>query len=359
MSKDGSLRKAKLEYTNKVARPLKRLVLSSLPNMHLPNSVLNLSKISIYNTYPMNVTGPVRLLKCNRKNKKFRSSKILTPCRCFVERLYDGENSDFEQSDKVNISNPLKRLEQLGTRWFGLIIDLDCLLVEAGNMDSQDAWLKLAQKRKLRYPSNYDLKVAERSNPTQFITQVMFWGTDRYFVRDLITEYHLLKKSSAPKTCTDLKPGVHNLLRMLTSQDIPCIITSSESRQDLRAILVSLGIHIYFDVEDEDNFPKLYKKSVEEKIVGSDDTANGLPDPELYAYAANLIQRSCNRCVVLGASLSCCEAAHSLGMKCILVQGDKTRRWEMTGADVVKNSLEEIFFQDFKELFSSDLDQRI
>ena len=49
------------------------------------------------------------------------------------------------------------------------------------------------------------------------------------------------------------------------------------------------------------------------KIAGSDDTANGLPDPELYAYAANLIKRPCDRCVVLGASLLCCEAAHSLG----------------------------------------------
>jgi len=30
----------------------------------------------------------------------------------------------------------------------------------------------------------------------------------------------------------------------------------------------------------------------------------------------------------------------------------------MIGADVVKNILDEFFFQDFKELFSSDLDQR-
>ena len=216
--------------------------------------------------------------------------------------------------------------------------------------------MKLAQKKKLRYPSKYDLKVAERSSPTQFITQIMLWGTDRYFVRDLIKEYRrLLQKNSTPKSCIDLKPGVHNFLRMMTSQDIPCIITSSESRQDLRATLISLGIHTYFDVEDEDKLPNSHNKIVE-KIAGCDDTANGLPDPELYAYAANLIQRACDRCVVLGASISCCEAAHSLGMKCVLMQGGKTRRWELTGADIVKSSLEEVFFQDFKELFSSDLD---
>jgi len=28
----------------------------------------------------------------------------------------------------------------------------------------------------------------------------------------------------------------------------------------------------------------------------------------------------------------------------------------LTGADVVKNSLEEVFFQDFKQLFSSEFD---
>jgi beta-phosphoglucomutase-like phosphatase (HAD superfamily) len=290
------------------------------------------------------------------KTTKFKRSTVLLPCRCFLERIYEGENPDFDQNHNIAISNPLLRLEQLGTRWFGLIIDLDSLLVEGSNIDSQDAWMKLAQKKKLRYPSKYDLKVAERSSPTQFITQIMLWGTDRYFVRDLIKEYRrLLQKNSTPKSCIDLKPGVHNFLRMMTSQDIPCIITSSESRQDLRATLISLGIHTYFDVEDEDKLPNSHNKIVE-KIAGCDDTANGLPDPELYAYAANLIQRACDRCVVLGASISCCEAAHSLGMKCVLIQGGKTRRWELTGADIVKSSLEEVFFQDFKELFSSDLD---
>ena len=45
--------------------------------------------------------------------------------RCLVERLHEDENSDFEHNDNIIISNPLLRLEQLGTRWFGLIIDLE------------------------------------------------------------------------------------------------------------------------------------------------------------------------------------------------------------------------------------------
>ena len=93
------------------------------------------------------------------KTTKFKRSTVLLPCRCFLERIYEGENSDFDQNHNIAISNPLLRLEQLGTRWFGLIIDLDSLLVEASNIYSQDAWMKLAQKKKLRYPSKYDLKV--------------------------------------------------------------------------------------------------------------------------------------------------------------------------------------------------------
>ena len=50
---------------------------------------------------------------------------------------------------------------------------------------------------------------------------------------------------------------------MMTSQDIPCIITSSESRQDLRATLISLGIHTYFDVEDEDKLHLIHNRIVE------------------------------------------------------------------------------------------------
>ena len=80
--------------------------------------------------------------------------------RCLVERMHEEENSDFEHNDNIIISNPLLRLEQLGTRWFGLIIDLDCLVLEAGNINSQGAWMKLAHKKNLRSPSKYDLKVA-------------------------------------------------------------------------------------------------------------------------------------------------------------------------------------------------------
>ena len=85
------------------------------------------------------------------KTTKFKRSTVLLPCRCFLERIYEGENSDFDQNHNIAISNPLLRLEQLGTRWFGLIIDLDSLLVEASNIYSQDAWMKLAQKKNLRY----------------------------------------------------------------------------------------------------------------------------------------------------------------------------------------------------------------
>ena len=318
---------------------------------------MNTTMNFVANSYHHNEPGLAGQLKYSRKNKKPKRSKMCVHFHCLVERMAEEENSDFEHNDNIIISNPLLRLEQLGTRWFGLIIDLDCLVLEAGNINSQGAWMKLAHKKNLRSPSKYDLKVAERSSPTQFITQIMFWGTERYFVNDLIEEYRfLLQENSTPKTHKDLKPGVHNLLSMLTSHEIPCIVTSSESHQDLRAILVSLGIHTYFHIEDDDKSLGPHNRNDREKIAGSDDTANGLPDPELYAYAANLIKRPCDRCVVLGASLLCCEAAHSLGMKCILIQGGKMRRWELTGADVVKDSLEEVFFQDFKQLFSSEFD---
>jgi 5-amino-6-(5-phospho-D-ribitylamino)uracil phosphatase len=262
------------------------------------------------------------------------------------------ESSNFDEIHGNLIPNPLLRLEQLGTRWFGLIIELDCFLEENGDESRHSAWQKLAQKENLRFPSKYELKLAERVDPAQFISQIMLWSSDPYHIRELRKKYSIFAlENSSPKT---LKPGVHNFLHMLISQDIPYVVTSSQNRQDLKELLISLCIHSFFDVKDKNDRSCLLEPQ-KEKIAGCDDAANGLPDPEIYAFAANLIKRPINRCVVLGTSLHCCEAAHSLGMKCILLHGENVKRWELLSADIVKENLEEVFFQDFKELMASDI----
>ena len=277
-----------------------------------------------------------RLLCLGKKNEDMRTSRMIK---------------------KTDLSNPLLRLEQLGTGWFGLIVELDVFLGDNPEK-RQLAWKKVAQMENLRIPTDYDLKRLEYTNPTRFISQIMYWSTDPSYIVQLVKKHRLcVQEDVAPKNRNDLKPGIKVFLNMLELHGIPCIVTSSENRSYIRAILVSLGIHSYFDVIEEGDMNDLYNRRALEKIVGNDDVANGLPDPEIYAFAANILKRPCERCVVVGISLSCCEAAHALGMKCILLQSGRKKRWELACADIVRNSTEQIHFQDLKELFCNEISE--
>lgn len=70
-------------------------------------------------------------------------------------------------------------------------------------------------------------------------------------------------------------------------------------------------------------------------------------------YAAQCIQRPPMRCIVIGDSNSTVEAAHELGMKCIVVSGNNPV-WDFTAADLVVRDLSQLSFLNLKKLFGEE-----
>jgi beta-phosphoglucomutase-like phosphatase (HAD superfamily) len=101
-----------------------------------------------------------------------------------------------------------------------------------------------------------------------------------------------------------------------------------------------------------DGIPEL--ESMFEVVVSAEDVYRGRPDPEGYLYAAQRLDRPPFRCVVVGNSNASVEAAHEVGMKCVVVAGSRPL-YEMGAADLVVRSLDEVSFINLKKLF--DLEQ--
>lgn len=72
-----------------------------------------------------------------------------------------------------------------------------------------------------------------------------------------------------------------------------------------------------------------------------------------YSYASQLIQRPPIRCVVVGESNTSVEAAHELGMKCVVVTGNRPV-YDFVGADLVVRNLSQISFFNLKRLFGAE-----
>lgn len=64
-------------------------------------------------------------------------------------------------------------------------------------------------------------------------------------------------------------------------------------------------------------------------------------------------QRPPMRCIVIGESNTSVEAAHELGMKCIIVSGNNPV-YNFTGADLVVRDLSQLSFLNLKKLFGEE-----
>ncbi|KAL0371803.1 UNVERIFIED_CONTAM: 5-amino-6-(5-phospho-D-ribitylamino)uracil phosphatase, chloroplastic [Sesamum calycinum] len=84
-------------------------------------------------------------------------------------------------------------------------------------------------------------------------------------------------------------------------------------------------------------------------IVAAEDVHRGKPDPEMFVYAAQLLQFIPERCIVFGNSNQTVEAAHDARMKCIAV-ASKHPVYELGAADLVVKHLDELSIIDLKNL---------
>lgn len=132
-------------------------------------------------------------------------------------------------------------------------------------------------------------------------------------------------------------PGARTFLERLQGAGIPAALACSSSPSSLLldTEAEALGIRHLFDV-----------------ILGGDDAQRGRPDPELYLYAAQRLQRPPQRSVVIGSGNAAVEAAREGGMRVVAVSGPGSAAYELSAADCVVRQLDALTVSDLKQLFA-------
>lgn len=117
-------------------------------------------------------------------------------------------------------------------------------------------------------------------------------------------------------------PGLLRLLDQLEKAGIPKAIATSSRRAFAEDVLGRFALLPRFQF-----------------VMTCEDVQRGKPDPEIYLTAANRLELSPPRVLVLEDSQNGCRAAVAAGTFTVAVPGDHSRNHDFTGARLIAESL--------------------
>ena len=203
------------------------------------------------------------------------------------------------KADDPSIHNPLRRLERMGCGWIGVIFELEGVIVEDDSNLEKQAWITLTQEEGKSPPPSFVLRRIEGMKNEQAISEVLCWSRDPSQLRRLAARKEEIFQS-LHGGFYQLRPGSREFLNTLANHDIPIALASTRPKKYLQSAIES------------------FERSFD-AIVTAEDVYRGKPDPEMFLYAAQLLNFIPERCIVFGNSNSTVEAAHDARMKCVAV----------------------------------------
>lgn len=127
-------------------------------------------------------------------------------------------------------------------------------------------------------------------------------------------------------------PGLHELLPKLAADEARISVGSSGPIENVELVLSGLKIKEYFNA-----------------IVSSKDVTRGKPDPQVFQTAAQRLNLTPDRCIVVEDAPAGIEAAHRAGMKVIALT-TSYRVDRISDADLVCRDLTDISPQNIHTL---------
>ncbi|EFJ41744.1 hypothetical protein VOLCADRAFT_84030 [Volvox carteri f. nagariensis] len=238
-------------------------------------------------------------------------------------------------SDDPSLANPLQRMERLSTGWFGVIMEFEGVVVEASDETHRQAWLQVADEFKYKRPLGQLLRRIKGVRDEVVVSRVFGWTHNPSVARQVAQRkgeiYEQLMGGRQPAAMLEARPFLETLKRY----SVPVALATPLHEAKVHEALQRHNLQGYFDA-----------------TVTAEDS--GSAEVEFYyAYAASKIQRPPIRCVVVGESNTSVEAAHELGMKCVVVTGNAPV-YDFTGADLVVRNLSQLSFMNMKRLFADE-----
>ncbi|CAL9147587.1 unnamed protein product [Musa hybrid cultivar] len=240
------------------------------------------------------------------------------------------------KADDPMIHNPLLRQKRMGCGWFTVILELEGVIVEDDPELEKQAWVVLSREEGRSPPLAFVLKRIEGMKNEQAISEVLCWSRDSTELRRLASRKEEIHQSLRNGGCYQLRCGSREFMTTLANHKIPLAVVSTRPWKILQEAIEAVGVRSFFEV-----------------MVAAEDVYRGKPDPEMFVYAAQLLNFIPERCIVFGNSNSTVEAAHDARMKCVAV-ASKHPVYELRAADLLVRRLDEISVVDLKNL--SDID---
>ncbi|KAI3453716.1 hypothetical protein Pfo_010379 [Paulownia fortunei] len=235
------------------------------------------------------------------------------------------------KADNPALNNPLLRHERMGCGWLGAIFEWEEVLIEDNPNLEKQAWLVLAQEEGKSPPPAFILRRIEGMKNEQAIAEVLCWSRDPGKLKRMACRKEEIYQALHGGIYR-FRSGSQEFVNVLMHYKVPIALVSTRPRKYLETAIGAIGIEGIFNV-----------------IVAAEDVHRGKPDPEMFVYAAQLLQFIPERCIVFGNSNQTVEAAHDARMKCVAV-ASKHPVYELGAADLVVKHLDELSVVDLKNL---------
>ncbi|PIN20618.1 putative haloacid-halidohydrolase [Handroanthus impetiginosus] len=247
-------------------------------------------------------------------------------------QLWPPEN----KADNPALNNPLLRQERMGCGWLGAIFEWDGVLIEDYPDLEKQAWLGLSEEEGKSPPKAFVLRRIEGIKNEQAIAEVLCWSRDPAEVKRMACRKEEIYQALHGGTYR-FRSGSQEFVNVLLHYKVPMALVSTRPRKYLETAIRAIGFEGIFNV-----------------VVAAEDVYRGKPDPEMFVYAAQILQFIPERCIVFGNSNRTVEAAHDARMKCVAI-ASKHPVYELGAADLVVKHLDELSVIDLKNLADIEL----
>ncbi|MEK7177232.1 MAG: HAD family phosphatase [Patescibacteria group bacterium] len=205
-----------------------------------------------------------------------------------------------------------------------VIFDFDGVIIDSEPLNDLH-FPKYLKKIGINVPPDFLEKFKGTSSKTQWTHLI-----EKYKLTKPMDK--LILESSASyleyiKSIPDLKPikGLIELLEILTENKIKIALASSASKKRIFVVLDKLKIANYFPI-----------------TIGADDITHGKPNPEVFLLAAKKMSVFPSDCLVIEDSTNGVLAAKNAGMKCIGFADLPYNKQDLSDADIIVKSLNQI-----------------
>jgi beta-phosphoglucomutase family hydrolase len=213
---------------------------------------------------------------------------------------------------------------------FACIFDWDGVIIDSSEHHIE-GWRRFAKEENFVFPEQH-FKQSFGMKNEQIIPNLWKWTDDPDEIRRIDLRKEALYREIMKEKGLVALPGVVELLELLKKNKIPCAIGSSAPMANVSTGLEILGYGHFFKT-----------------IVSGEDVKLGKPDPQIFLTAAFRLSVLPQHCIVIEDAKVGVAAAHAGGMKVVAVTNTYPAK-ELTDADLIVSSLEEVTIEALKKL---------